>query len=166
MAYEPPLLDTSLIAPVDTLVERIEPTRIEPFVEGVPSLDEMPTVAEISGATTEFTGDRCPQQIHQFQVDLLALKRNVVLVRGAILQQNEELEGMRAVCVVSTTKLTHVGEQLDSLLVQLEFTLECESNPIRAYIDGVGSTVRLPWPIGQRETELPSEIVCIDQVAR
>ena len=119
-----------MIATVDTLVERIEPTRIEPFVEGVPYLDEMPTVAEASGAVTEFTGDRCPRQFHQFQTDLLALKRKVVLVREAILQQNEELEGMRAVCAESTTKLTHIGEQLDSLLVQLECTLECESNPL------------------------------------
>ena len=60
MVWESPLLETSLIAPVDTMVERIEPTHIEPFVEGVPSLDEMPTVAEVSGAVTEFTGDRCP----------------------------------------------------------------------------------------------------------
>ena len=61
MVQESPLLDTSLIAPINTLVERIEPTRIEPFVEGVPHMDEMPTVAEVSGVVTEFTGDRCPQ---------------------------------------------------------------------------------------------------------
>lgn len=60
MAQESPLLETSLIAPVDTLVERIEPTHIKPFVEGVPSLDEIPTVAEVSGAVTEFTDDRFP----------------------------------------------------------------------------------------------------------
>lgn len=54
---------------------------------------------------------------HQFQVDLLALRRKVVLVREVILQQNEELEGMRAVCTKSTTKMNHVGEKLDSLQV-------------------------------------------------
>ena len=70
---------------------------------------------------------------------------------------------MRAVCGESTAKLTHVLEQLDSILVQLECMLERESNPLRAYIDEVGSTVRLPWPIGQRDIELPSQIVCIDQ---
>ena len=80
VVQESPLLETSLIALVDTLVERIEPTRIEPIVEGFPSLDEMPTIVEISRAVTEFTGDGFPRQFHQFQVDLLALKRKVALV--------------------------------------------------------------------------------------
>lgn len=52
---------------------------------------------------------------------------------------------------------------MDSLLLQLECTLGCESNPLRAYIDGVGNTVRLTFPIGQRETKLPSQISCVDQ---
>lgn len=60
VAQQTPLLETSLIAPVDTLVKIIEPNHIEQFVEGVPSLDDIPTVAELSGAVTEFTGDRCP----------------------------------------------------------------------------------------------------------
>jgi len=47
--------------------------------------------------------------------------------------------------------------------VQLEFTLECEIGPLRTYMGKVGSIVRLPWPIGQRETDLPSQIVCIDR---
>ena len=64
VAQESPLLETSLIAPIDTLVERIEPTRIKPFVEEVPSLDEMPTIAEVSGVVTKFTSDRCPRQLH------------------------------------------------------------------------------------------------------
>lgn len=110
MAQESPLLETSLIDPADTLVERIKPTHIEPLVEGVPSLDEMPIVVEVSGVVTEFTGDRCPQQFHQCQGDLLALKRKVALVREAIMRQNEELDGMRAVCAESATKLTHVWE--------------------------------------------------------
>lgn len=50
-------------APVDTLVERIELTHIEPFFEGEPSLDEIPIVAEVSRAMTEFIGDRCPRKI-------------------------------------------------------------------------------------------------------
>ena len=52
MAQESPLLETSLIVPVDTLVERIEPTHIEPFVEGVTSLDETPIVAEVFGVVS------------------------------------------------------------------------------------------------------------------
>ena len=48
-----------MIAPVNTHVERIELTHIEPFVEGVPSLDEMPTIAEVSRSMLEFIGDRC-----------------------------------------------------------------------------------------------------------
>ena len=111
-------------------------------------MDEIPIVVEVSGAVTKFTCDRCPRQFHQFQANLLALERKVALVCEAILQQNKELEGIRAICVESMTKLTHVGEQLDSLLVQLECTLERESSPLRAYIDGAGNTVRLPWPIG------------------
>ena len=39
--------------------------------------------------------------------------------------QNEELEGMSVVCAESSTKLAHIGEWLDSLMVQLEGTLEC-----------------------------------------
>jgi len=64
------------------------------------------------------------------------------------MQQNKVLEGMRSVCVESMAKLTHIGERLDSLLVQLECTLECESSPLQAYIDGTGNIVKLPWPIG------------------
>lgn len=64
------------------------------------------------------------------------------------MQQNKELEGMRVVCAKSTAKLIHIGEQVDFLLVQLEFTLGRERSPLQAYIDGVGSTVMLPLPIG------------------
>lgn len=64
-----------MIALVDTLVGRIEP-----FVDGVPPMDEMPTIVEGSEAMTTFIGDRCPRQFHQFQADLRALKRKVVLV--------------------------------------------------------------------------------------
>ena len=64
VAHESPLLETSLIALVDTLVERIEPTSIEPFVEGVPSLDEMPTIPEVFRVMIEFIGDRCPWKSH------------------------------------------------------------------------------------------------------
>ncbi len=56
MAQESPLLKTSLITLVDTLVERLEPTHLEPFVEAVPPMDEMPTLAEVSKAMIEFTG--------------------------------------------------------------------------------------------------------------
>lgn len=68
-------------------------------------------------------------------------------MREAISQQNKELEGIKVVCAESTTKLTHVGEFLDSLHVPLECTLERESSPLRAYIDGAGNLVRLPWPL-------------------
>ena len=61
MLQESPLLETSSIAPVDTLVEWVEPTHIEPSVEGVPPMDEVPTIVEVSRAVTEFTGDRCPR---------------------------------------------------------------------------------------------------------
>ena len=42
-----------------------------------------------------------------------------MIVREEILQQKEELEGMRVVFPESTAKLTHVREWLDSLMVQL-----------------------------------------------
>ena len=45
--------------------------------------------------------------------------------------QNEELESMRVVCAESATKLAHIVEQLDSLMVQLEGTLEHHSSPFR-----------------------------------
>jgi len=55
---------------------------------------------------------------------------------------------MRVVCAESTAKLTDIGGRLDSLLVQLECTLQRESSPLRAYIDRASNTARLPWPIG------------------
>ena len=61
VAQESPLFETSLIAPVDTLVEKIEPTHIKPSVEEEPPMDEMPTIVEVSRVVIEFTGNRCPQ---------------------------------------------------------------------------------------------------------
>jgi len=66
MAQGSPLLETSLIALVDILVEKIEPTHIEPSIEEEPPMDEMLIVVEVSDAVTEFTGNRCPRQFHQF----------------------------------------------------------------------------------------------------
>ena len=62
MTQESPISKTSLIGPVDTLVERIEPTHIELSVEEVPPMDELMIVAEVSRAVIESTGDRCPRQ--------------------------------------------------------------------------------------------------------
>ncbi len=155
MAQESPLLETSLIAPVDTLMERIGPTHIEPSIEELPLVDEIPIVVEVSRAVTESGGDRCPRLFHQFQDDLLTLREKATTMREAILQQNEELEVMRAVCAKSVTKLTHVGKRLDSLMVQLECTLEHQSNPLQTYIDGACITGGLPLHIGEGEAESP-----------
>ena len=76
--------------------------------------------------------------------------------------QNEEHEGMRVVCVESMTKLAHIGERLDSIIVQLEGTLECQSSPLQAYIDRTNRTVGSPLPIGKRETEPPIQISNVD----
>ena len=51
---------------------------------------------------------------------------------------------MRVVCAESATKLAHIGEWLDSLMVQLEGTLECQSSPLQACIDGASSIIRSP----------------------
>lgn len=68
------------------------------------------------------------------------------------------------VCVESAAKLTRIGEQLDSLMVQLEeYTLERRSNPLQAYISGVDSIIGLPLHIGEREAKLPRQISCVDQ---
>lgn len=117
---------------------------------------------EGSRAVTKFRNDSCPSQFHQFQSDLLALKKKATTVQKAILQQNKELEGMRAVCVESAAKLTRVGEWLDSLMVQLEYTLERRSNPLQTYIDGACSTSRLPLHIGEGGAMSPREILCVD----
>lgn len=45
-------------------------------------------------------------------------------MREAIVQQNEELEGKRAVCAETTTKQSRIGERLGFLMVQLECALE------------------------------------------
>ena len=75
-------------------------------------------VSTIDGAprNIEVLDDGRTQQCHQFRVDLLTLKMKATSVWEAILQQNE-LEGMRVVCAESTTKLAHIGERLDSLMV-------------------------------------------------
>ena len=50
----------------------------------------------------------------------------------------------------------------EQLMVQLEGTLEHHSSPLQAYIDGARSTVGSPLAIRERETELPSQISCVD----
>jgi len=114
-------------------------------------LEEM----EGSRVMTEFTDDSHPPQFHQFWVGLQALRNKAITVREAILLQKEELEGIRAVCVESKTKLTHVGEWLGSLMVQLECTLERQGSPTQTYIDDVGSASRLPLCTGEGEAKSP-----------
>lgn len=60
---------------------------------------------------------------------------------------------MRVVCAESVAKLAHNGEQLDSLMVQLEGTLESQRNLLQAYIDGASRTVGSPFPIRERERQ-------------
>lgn len=51
-------------------------------------------------------------------------------------------------------KLTHIREQLGSLIVHLqEYTLEHWSSPLQAYIGGANSTVGLSLHIGERERQ-------------
>jgi len=47
--------------------------------------------------------------------------------------------------------LAHIGERLGSLMVQLEGTLECQSSPLQACIDGASSVVGSPLPIRERD---------------
>lgn len=71
---------------------------------------------------------------------------------------------MKVVCVESATKLTCVGEWLDSLMVHLEeYTLERRNSLLHTYIGGVDSTARLRLHIGEREAVLPRQILCIDR---
>lgn len=65
-------------------------------------------------------------------------------MRDTIVQKDEEFEGTRVSWVEFTTKLTHIREWLDSLLVQLECTMQHQRNPLWAYINRAGSTIRLP----------------------
>ena len=74
---------------------------------------------------TKVLDDGRTQRCHQLRADLVVLKGKATSVRETILLQNEELEGMRVVCAESAAKLAHIGERLDSLMVQLEGTLEC-----------------------------------------
>lgn len=126
-------------------------------------MDEMSIIVEVSRVVTDSVGDRYPWQFHQFQVGLLALREKVTTIQEAILHQNEELEGMRLVFVKSSAKLTCVGEQLDSLMVPLEFTLEHQSSPLQTYIDGACSVSSLPLHIGEKEAEPLQHILCVDQ---
>ena len=73
---------------------------------------------------------------------------------------------MRVVCVDSAANLFHIGERFDSLMVQLESTLECESSPLQACIDGASSIVGSPLSIGEREMEPPSQISYVDLYIR
>ena len=77
--------------------------------------------------------------------------------------QHKKLDGIRLFCAETTTKPTHVGEHLDSLMVQLEeYTLKCRSIPLQVYINGVDNTIRLPQHTGEREVGLPRQISCVD----
>ena len=55
MAQESPLLETSLIALIHILVDKIEPTHIEPSIEEEPPIDERLTIAKVPIAMTKFT---------------------------------------------------------------------------------------------------------------
>lgn len=58
------------------------------------------------------------------------MKKKAKTDQETILQQNGELEDIRVVCAKSLVKLTHVGEQLKSLMKQQEsYILECQRNP-------------------------------------
>ena len=70
------------------------------------------------------------------------------------------------VIVESVTKLAHIGERLDSLMVQLEGTLEWKRSPRKAYIDGASNIIGSPLPIGEREKEPPSQISYVDLNSR
>ena len=62
-------------------------------------------------------------------------------------------------------KLAHIGERLDSLMVQLKGTLECQSSPLQAYIDGASNTIGSRLSIEEREAEPPSQISYVDLVS-
>jgi len=58
----------------------------------------------------------------------------------------------------TVTKLPRVREWFDSLMVQFEYTLECRSIPLQAYIGRDDNTIRLLLHIGEREEKLPRQI--------
>ena len=113
---------------------------------------------------TEVLDNGRTQQCHQLRVDLLVLKGKATSVREAILLQNEELEGMRVVCAESAAKLAHIGERLDSLMVQLEGTLVCQGSPLQVCIDGASNIVGSPLSLGKTGAEPPSQISYVDLV--
>ena len=59
--------------------------------------------------------------------------------------------------------MTHVGEWLGSLMVQLECTLEQRGSATQTYIDDAGSTNSLPLHIREGEADSPRHILCVDQ---
>jgi len=79
VAQESPLLEASLIAPVDTLGERVEHTPIGPSIDEVPGDTDMSTVekvtsvVEISGVVTEFSDDSSTQQDDEVSRDITTL---------------------------------------------------------------------------------------------
>ena len=73
---------------------------------------------------------------------------------------------MRVACAESAAKLACIGERMDSLMVQPEGTLEHQIIPLQACMDRTNTIVGTPLPIGERETESPSQISYIDLVSR
>jgi len=63
VAKESPLLETYLIVSVDTLVERVEPTLLDPYVDEVSSLDEVLGDTKVPRTMTKFP-DRNHLQQH------------------------------------------------------------------------------------------------------
>ena len=68
-------------------------------------------------------------------------------------------------CAKSATKLAHIGEQLDSLMVQPEGTVERQIIPLQSCIGRASSIIGSPLPIGEREVEPPSQISYVDWVS-
>ena len=69
---------------------------------------------------------------------------------------------MRVTCAKSAAKLVHIGEQLDSLMVQPESTLQHQIIPLQVCMDGTSRVVGSSLPIGEREAEPPSQVSDVD----
>lgn len=64
------------------------------------------------------------------------------------------------VCAESVDKLTLIGEQFGSLMVQLECTLERWGNPTQTL--QAGNTSMLPLHIGEGEAKSPRHLLCVN----
>lgn len=154
MAQESSLLETSLIALVDTLVERVEPTPLETYVDDMFSLGEVLGDTKVPRAMTDFLDyNHLHQRGEHIKGREIAMEGQVVTHVEPMVEEDEKSYfGL-------TTDLKHTDAQTIT-----KATILPDVSSLQAYIDGTYNIARLPLHNGEGDVGLSQQILCTDKV--